>query len=139
MKKPGLNDRQRKAILALCETPTKEAAAKLAGISRTVLFEWLRDEAFKAELKRVRAELYAEGLGILKASTSKAAAVLFALLESRDPNVRRLAAGQVLTLGFKAAEMEGLEARLAKLEQLLEASALINGGMLNSRKGITNG
>ena len=135
MKTRGLTARQHKAILALCETPTKEAAARAAGVSRTALYEWLRDEDFKAELKRVRAELYAEGLGVLKASTSKAATVLLALLESKSEDTRRLAAGQVLTLGLKAAEMESLEGRLVKLEELLQASALLaGGGLLCKRK-----
>ncbi len=139
MKKPDLSARQHKAILALCETPTKEAAARKAGVSRTALYEWLREGAFKSELERVRADLYAEGLGVLKASTSKAAAVLLALLESKSEDTRRLAAGQVLTLGLKAAEMETLEGRLVKLEEILQASALIGAGLHSRPKEKPNG
>ncbi|MBE3109992.1 MAG: hypothetical protein IMZ46_05670 [Acidobacteria bacterium] len=124
MKKPGLTDRQRRAILALCETATKEAAARLAGVSRTALFDWLREKPFQAELQRVRGELYAEGLAVLKASTSKAAGVLLTLLDAKDLNTRRLAAGQVLQLGLKAAELEMTETRLAKLEAILAAGSI---------------
>jgi len=48
MKKDNLTARQHKAILALCETPTKEAACRLSGVSRTALYEWLKDKAFLA-------------------------------------------------------------------------------------------
>lgn len=136
-KDKGLSDRQRRAILALASKPTKEAAARLAGVSRTTLFEWLREKPFQAELQRVRGELYAEGLAVLKASTSKAAGVLLVLLKAKDPNIRRLAAGQVLTLGLKAAEMEMMEGRLGKLEELLAGSALLGSGGLLSRKKTT--
>jgi len=54
------------------------------------------------------------------------------LLASKDPNVRRLAAGQVITLGLKAAEMETMEARLAKLEELLGGGSILGRG-LNTR------
>lgn len=118
----ALAGRQARAVLALIESPTVEDAARRAGVSRSILYVWLRDEGFKARLDAARAELFHEGLGALRGTTAKAARVMAALLDSRNENTRRLTAVAVLGLGMKAHETIDIEMRLARLEALVSES-----------------
>ena len=114
----ALIERQGRAVLALVEAPTVEDAAQRAGVSRSILYVWLRDEGFKARLDAARAELFHEGLDALRGTMGKAARVMAALLDSRNENTRRLTAVAVLGLGMKANETIDIEMRLARLEAL---------------------
>jgi phage terminase small subunit len=116
----GLKQKQAAALLALIETPTMTAAARRAGVSRSALFLWMKDATFKAKLDELRAEMFDEGLGLLKASMGRAARCLAALLDSRNENTRRLAAVSILGLGIKANETMEIEARIRKLETIVE-------------------
>jgi len=116
----GLKQKQAAALLALIEAPTMADAARRAGVSRSALFLWMKDATFKAKLDELRAEMFDEGLGLLKAATSKAARVLSALLDSRNENTRRLAGVSILTLSLKANETMEIEARIRKLETIVE-------------------
>lgn len=119
----GLTDRQRRAVLAILETPTMEAAAKASGVARVTLYEWEKLPAFKDALGAARAELYREGMGALKAATAKAASRLVELLDSRNENTRRLTARDVLALGVRIVENEDIEARIEQLEAAAQAQA----------------
>ena len=119
----GLTDRQRRAVLAILESPTMEAAAKAAGVGKVTLYEWLKLPAFMDELRRARAELYAEGMGTIKAATAKAARRMIELLDSRHENTRRLTARDVLALGRGIVEAEDIDARLERIEDTLRAEA----------------
>lgn len=119
----GLTGRQRRAVLAILETPTMEAAAKASGVARVTLYEWEKLPAFKGALGAARAELYREGMGALKAATAKAARRLVELLDSRNENTRRLTARDVLALGVRIVETEDIEARIEQLEAAATAQA----------------
>jgi hypothetical protein len=122
----GLTDRQRRAVLAVLEAPNMEAAARAAGVVKSTLYEWIRLPAFRAQLEAGRVELYRAGIDRLKGAADKAAAVLIALLESRNENTRRLTAVGILAAGMKIAEAQDIEARIERLEQY--SAALAEGG-----------
>jgi cytochrome c biogenesis protein CcdA len=109
--------RRARAIKALVEAPTVEAAARSSGIGRTTLYRYMSEDDFKEELGEARAEAFAAGLAALKSAAAKAASTLAALMDSRSENTRRLAAIAVLSLGLKAAEAVDFESRLVRLEQ----------------------
>lgn len=48
----ALTARQGRAVLALINTPTVEDAAKRAGVSRGIIYVWLKDETFKVKASR---------------------------------------------------------------------------------------
>lgn len=112
-----LSPKQEAALLAVLESDTMEDAAKAAGVSRTALWNWTRDDVFKARLAEARAELFGAALQSLKGSMKTAADVLARLMNSRNENTRRLAAAAVLTLGLKAHEALSVEERLSRLEK----------------------
>ncbi len=119
MEKKELSAGQLKAIAALLATRTVEEAAKRAKVSRSTLFDWLKLERFKERLKEERETLFDEGIGALKAATRTASAKLIALLNSRNENVRRLTAKEIIGVSLKIAEVQDLEERVSKLEEML--------------------
>ena len=50
----GLTDRQRRVIPHLLASPSMEEACRRARINKTTVYEWLRDDTFRQELKRQR-------------------------------------------------------------------------------------
>jgi transposase len=116
-----LTDRQRRAIPAMLEGKTIEAAAKIAGVSKTTLYEWMKQKPFHARLEEARADLFKEGMDIIKAASGKAARRLIELLDARNENTRRLTAREILALSLKISETQEIEKRLERLEEILEA------------------
>jgi len=118
-----LTARQRHAIPLILESQTIEAAARAAGISKTTLYEWMKQDPFRLELESSRAALFKEGMDALKGAAGKAARKLVELLDSRNENTRRLTAREILTLGMKINEIQELERRVEQLEEILAARA----------------
>ena len=124
MRENTLTQNQQKAIRAILEANSIEEAAKKARISRSTIYNWLKDEHFKECLERERKALFEEGLSALKGAAAKAAKTLIELLESKDRNTRRLAAKEIINFAIKAVETRELEERIIKLEELLEQNKL---------------
>lgn len=120
MKKTALTSRQLKAITCILENNSIEEAAKKARVSRSTLYNWLRDSQFKRRLDKEREVVFEEGLDALKAATAKAAKTLIELLDSKDRNTRRLTAKEVIHLAIKAVEIKELEERVTQIEELFE-------------------
>lgn len=118
-----MTERQRRAIPFILESQTIEAAARAAGISKTTLYEWMKQDPFRVQLEAARADLFKEGMDTLKAAAGKAARRLVELLDSRNENTRRLTAREVLALSMKIDETQGLEKRIEQLEEILAARA----------------
>jgi len=114
------------AALALMTVPTIEGAARAAGVSRSVLFLWLKEEPFQAELARLRAEAFGAAIGTLKAGTATAAAVLMELLHSKKETTRRHASIAVLDFALRIHEGEEIDERLRRLEELALPGAAFN-------------
>jgi hypothetical protein len=49
-----LTERQQRVIPYLLASPSPEEACRRARINKTTVYEWLRDETFRQELKRQR-------------------------------------------------------------------------------------
>ncbi len=124
MEKKNLTHKQRKAIKYILENNTIEEASRKADISRSSIFNWLKDAHFKESLERERRILFEEGLNALKGAATKAATTLIELLESSDRNARRLAAKEIINFAIKAVEIKELEERVSQLEELLEQNKL---------------
>jgi len=119
--RPKLTGKHLKAIAEILAAGTMEEAARRSGVSKSTLYEWMKQEPFYKRLEEARAEVFNEGLGIIKAGTSKAARKLIELLDSRNENTRRLTAQEILALSLKISETQEIERRLERLEELLEA------------------
>lgn len=112
-----LTSRQVRAIPYLVAAPSIEAGCREAKISKATLYSWLREEAFKLELKRQRDEVIRGALENLKASTAKATATLVKLLDSDKESIQVRAAEDTIQFTQKAIELETLEQRIEELEK----------------------
>jgi hypothetical protein len=119
MNNKELTDKQLLAIQHIISSPSFEVAAKRAHISRVSIYGWLKNDDFKAELKRQRDEVVREALDRLKCSINKATDGLVRLMDSKVESIRRFACKDVLEYGLRSIELENIEERLAKIEQMV--------------------
>jgi hypothetical protein len=113
----ALSGRQLRVIPYLIGAPSVEEGCKRARVSKASVYEWLKDEGFKNELRRQREHLTAIALDTLKASIVKATATLVKHLDSGNENISIRAAENIIEFAQKALEYESLEKRLEALEE----------------------
>lgn len=111
------NARQQRLLVELVRNPDIQAASKAAGIGRTTAYRWLAEPAFSDELARMRDEAMDEALGSVKSLTARAAEELHRLLDTDNERLRRLVCKDILSYSVRVREVEGLERRLACLEE----------------------
>ena len=114
-----LTDRQRRVIPHLLASPSTEEACRRAKINKTTVYEWLRDETFRQELKRQRDAVIERALDSLKASIAKATETLVKHLDSKRENISIRAAEGIIEFAQKALGDEELEKRIEALEERL--------------------
>lgn len=112
-----LTNRQLLAVNHIIASPTLEEACRRAKLSKGTLYAWLKDEVFKAELKRQRDEVVKGALDRLKFSMTRAVEELVKLVDTSRPELRRLVCKDIIDYGLKAIEFEDIEERLDKIEQ----------------------
>ncbi|NQS89757.1 hypothetical protein HQ584_08225 [Patescibacteria group bacterium] len=115
----GLTSRQQFTISQILTSSTHEEACKRAKLSKGTLYAWLKDEVFKAELKRQRDEVVKGVLDRLKFSMIRAVEELVKLVDTSRPELRRLVCKDIIDYGLKAIEFEDIGERLDKIEQYI--------------------
>jgi AcrR family transcriptional regulator len=116
----ALSGRQLRVIPYLIGAPSVEEGCKRARVSKASVYEWLKDEAFKNEVRRQREQLTAIALDTLKASIAKATLTLVNHLDSRRENISIRAAESIIEFAQKAMEHENLEKRVEALEERIK-------------------
>ena len=114
-----LTDRQLSAISHLIAAPSIEQGCKRARVSKAAVYEWLKNESFKVELKRQRDELIERALDSLKVNVTRATETLVKLLDSKSEPIRARAAEDIIEFAQKAIEHEEMEKRIEALEERL--------------------
>ena len=114
-----LNNRQLLAIPHILSASTITEASKKAKVTTPTLYNWLKDETFKAELKRQRSEIVNTALNKLQASITGAVEELVKLTKAEREEVRRLACNDIISHALKSIEIEDMEQRLDKVERLI--------------------
>ena len=112
----GLTDRQRRVIPYLLTSPSTEEACRRARINKTTVYEWLKDETFRRELKCQRDAIIERALDSLKANIAKATKTLVKHLDSKRENISIRAAESIIEFAQTALEHEELERRIEELE-----------------------
>lgn len=115
---PRLTDAQDRAIDAVLEHETREAAATAAKVSPRSLFRWLKSPVFQTELARRRTRLLSVSADILARGAAGAARALVRMSEGTlaASQARTAAAKAVMDLVRKSAEVDDIGIRLAELE-----------------------
>ena len=114
-----LTSKQEKAIPALLEHPTLDAAAKAAGVTAATLRRWMKQEAFTEALRAARLRILDVATIKLRQATDAAVDTLKRNLTCGSPGAEIRAAQVILDTAYKSAELEEMEERIAALEDLL--------------------
>jgi len=112
-----LTERQQRVIPHLLASPSTEEACRRAKINKTTVYEWLKEDTFRQELKRQRAAVIERALDSLKANISKATETLVKLLDSDKEAIQARAAEDIIEFTQKALEYDELEKRIRSLEE----------------------
>jgi hypothetical protein len=98
---------------------TTEEACRQAKVNKTTVYDWLKDETFRRELKDQRNAVIERALDSLKANIAKATETLVKHLDSERENISVRAAESIIEFTQKAIEHEELERRIEALEARL--------------------
>ncbi len=118
--KEQLSDKQLRVNPHLLAAPSIEEGCKQAKIGKATLYEWLKNETFKGEIRRQRQEIVTGALETLKANVTKATEVLVGLLDSENEGIKHRAAKDIIEFTQKAIEFEELERRIVAIEDQIE-------------------
>ena len=116
----NLNDRQLRVIPFLLASPSIEEACRRAKINKTTVYDWLKDENFRQELKQQRDAIIEQALDSLKANLVKATETLVKHLNSTRETISIGAAERIIEFTQKSLEHEELERRIEALEAPLD-------------------
>ena len=119
----NLNTKQERAIAALLTAKDVLAAAQQAGVGARTLRRWLdEDVAFQDALRAAEAQTLDSAVRRLTGAANSALNVLMVImLDTKTPAGTRLrAAISVLEQMIKLRELNNVEQRLARLEELYE-------------------
>lgn len=119
-KKEQLSDKQLRVIPHLLAARSIEEACKQAKVGKATVYEWLKNETFRKELRRHREEIVTGALETLKANVGKATETLVGLLDSQNEGIKYRAAKDIIEFTQKALEFEELERRIAAIEDQIE-------------------
>lgn len=119
-KSEGLTSKQVLLIELLMEGSKIGEAATMAGVTRRTASRWMQDPVFSEALHLAQAGALQEASRRLTALSSKAIDTLVEIIDggwNKGDNIRRQAAGDLLTMAFKFVYMADLERRIYELEQ----------------------
>ena len=111
-----LTDKQLRVIPFLLDAPSTEEGCKKARVGKATVYGWLKEEAFREELRNQREEVVKGALETLKANVGKATETLVKHLDSDKENISIRAAENIIEFTQKAIEFEQLEKRVDGLE-----------------------
>ena len=121
-----LTQKQNKALLALLTQPTREAAAKAAGITSKTLRSYLDDPAFLSEYEKALSGLVKDATRQAQQSLSPALSTLREIVEdSRQPATARISAARsLLEYSLRLTEITDILDQLRELENRAIADRL---------------
>lgn len=116
-----LKTNQRRAIEALLSQPTIRDAAKASDLGETTLYRYLREDAFKTELRQRQDEIITATTAALVGLSGEAVETLRNLLEDKEapPSVKARVALGWLQHTRETLKLSDLADRVQRLEETL--------------------
>lgn len=117
-----LTQKQQKALAALLTNPTKEAAAKAAGIESKTLRRYLTDPEFQAEYQKAVSGMIEDAATQARQSLNPALSCLREIVEDGEETAtaRIQAARSILEYGLRLTEIADIMKQLEELERWKE-------------------
>lgn len=111
-----------RVIAALLSFPSIQEAAENAGVSESTVRRWLKDDHFTAAYRKARHQVVSQAIGKLQTNISGAIDVLMDIAENEQApaSARVTAARAIIDQSLKAVEVENVEERIERLEQIIE-------------------
>ena len=119
IKNVTLSENQMKAIQLLMRSLPVVEVARDTGVNRVTIYRWLKNELFISELDKRKNELIRRSSRKLAGAMDQAIQVLIDLLKSKQQNVRRLAAGNLIDYCMKFSNFTDIEKRVKSLESIV--------------------
>ena len=116
--KEKLTPNQEKALPLFATNTSILEIARQAKINPKTIYEWLKIDAFKSAVERLRNATFDEAMATIKNTTLSAVKTLAGLLKSDDERIKLAAAKEVLGFAFKSKEILEVEPRLQALEEI---------------------
>jgi hypothetical protein len=118
--------KEERMILALLEHARVDQAAAAAGVSEATMWRRLRDPNFQEALREARREAFSRAIARLQQAGSEAAATLLRIMcDNKAPGATRVrAAVSVLEMAFRGIELEDMQGRIRRLEELAQNGLL---------------
>jgi hypothetical protein len=113
--------KQQRAIEALLSEPSIRQAATVAGLGEKTIRRWLQNAEFSQAYQQARQHVFADALAGLRAATHDAVNALRTAIREETGALRLRAATAVLELSIRSAETLEVEARLERLERMLDS------------------
>jgi hypothetical protein len=120
MSDTDLTIKQHKAITALLTGANCPDVARQIGVNERTVQRWQQQPAFKAELDRQRRQLAEQALASLQGLAADAVATLRALLSHNSASIRLRTACYILDKAAAHLELEDLQLRVERLEDMSE-------------------
>jgi hypothetical protein len=114
-----LSPRQRRAIVALLESPSVLSAAERAGVNRNTLNRWLALPAFRSALDRAKEETFNAAMARIASASGEATNTLLKLLTAESEAVRLGAARAIIEAAAGHLDTRAIAEQLADLEARL--------------------
>jgi hypothetical protein len=113
-------NRKDRAVLALLQYATVEKAAAAVGLHPSTLYRYMNQPAFKEKLMAARSAAFSQCSARLQQASPAAANRLLRMIMNEDtpPGCVIRACDSILNRGERSFQLEVLEARLSKLENL---------------------
>jgi len=114
---------QQKAISALLMSRTYSEAARSAGVDRSTIYRWIRqDENFRTELRNARREAIGETTAHLQRLTGVAVENLGKIIACDSASAASRVSGirTILDYAYRAVELEEIEGRLDGVEEAID-------------------
>ena len=113
-----VNARQQKAISALLEEPTLQAASSRVGVNPSTIWRWMQCEVFREAYQAARRDATMRAVARLQQATGCAVDTLIDVMKSSENSSARVSAARcAIELAIKGTEIEDLAVRVSILER----------------------
>lgn len=119
----NLTAKQKRIIPFLVSARSVEEARRSAGVSQETVWRWMKNPVFRKELETAQDRVVNEALDHLKASVTLAVQTLTDTMTEGEPPLKVRAAALTLDYFFKVRELQELESRLKRVEEILETES----------------
>lgn len=112
--------KQLETLPHIVTSTTYTEAGDKSGVSKKQIYEWMQQEEFSSEVRKLQDEILEHAICSLKSASTKAVNVLVTLLDEDDPRIQRGVANDILNHSSKFKELLDFESRLNELERRIK-------------------